>query len=184
MEKLTTTMKEAIKDRIDNITKIAKDYKNIIDHDYQFVDGHEENTFYFKFNKAIKSELVKIENILDDINHARNYIEIGLEFLDWADNYFQNNFNKIINREDAFRNYKDSLSLNRCTSLNIRIFIKKVRLWCQIKGYTYNPEEIMKQRTIAERNFNEIWMYEDTYTGDNVKVYCFYIGNKEETNNQ
>lgn len=67
MEKLTTTMKEAIKDRIDNIEKIAKDYKNLIDHDYQFIDGAEESTFYFKFNRAIKSDLVKVENILDDI---------------------------------------------------------------------------------------------------------------------
>ena len=184
MEKLTPTMKETIKDRIDNITIIAKDYKNIIDHDYQFVDGYEENTFYFKFNKAIKSELVKIENILDDINHARNYIEIGLEFLDWADNYVQNNFNKIINREEAHEDYKHSLPFNRHASVNIRDFIKKVRLWCQIKGHTYNPEEIMNQRTIAERNFNEIWMYGDSYKGEKVKVYCFYIGNKEETNNQ
>lgn len=184
MEKLTTTMKEAIKDRINNITKIAKEYKNIIDYDYQFIDGVEESTFYFNFNRAIKSELVKIENILDDFNQARNYTEIGLEFLDWADNYFQNNFNKIINREEAFENYKYSLPINRYTSLNIRSFIKKVRLWCQIKGHTYNPEEIMNQRTIAERNFNEIWMYADSYTGDEVKLYCFYIENKEETNNQ
>ena len=184
MEKLTTTMKEAIKDRLEDITRIAKDYKNIIDHDYQFVDGHEENTFYFKFNRAIKSELVKIENILDDINHARNYIEIGLDFLDWADNYFQNNFNKIINREEALESYKHSLPFNRYASVNTRNFIKKVRLWCQIKGHTYNPEEIMNQRTIAERNFNEIWMYADSYTGDEVKLYCFYIGNKEETDNQ
>ena len=183
MEKLTKTMKEAIKDRIDNITKIAKDYKNLIDHDYQFIDGAEENTFYFKFNRAIKSELVKIENILDDINHARNYIEIGLDFLDWADNYFQNNFNKIINREEALKDYKHSLPLNRYASVNICNFIKKVRLWCQIKGYTYNPEEIMNQRTIAERNRNEIRFMKVTCDGEKI-CYGFYIGNKEETNNQ
>ena len=182
MEKLTTTMKEAIKDRIDNITKVANDYKNIINHDYQFIDGAEESTFYFKFNRAIKSELVKIENILDDINHARNYIEIGPDFIDWADYYFQNNFNKTINREEAFRNYKDSLSLNRCTRLNIRIFIKKVKLWCQIKGHTYNPEEIMKQRTETERKRNEIRWNDRDIIGNTVSVYGFYIGNKEEDN--
>ena len=101
MEKLTTTIKEAIKDRLEDITRIAKDYKNIIDHDYQFVDGYEENAFYFKFNKAIKSELVRIENILDDINHARNYIELGNEFIDWAEYYFQNEFNKETRRMSA-----------------------------------------------------------------------------------
>lgn len=179
MEKLTTTMKEAIRDRIDNITKITNDYKNIINHDYQFIDGAEESTFYFKFNRAIKSELVKIENILDDINHARNYTEIGLEFLDWADDYFQDNFNKIINREEAFRNYKDSLSLSKCIGLNIRIFIKKVQLWCQIKGHTYNPEEIMKQRTETERKRNEI-----RWNDKGISVYGFYIENKEENDNQ
>lgn len=182
MEKLTTTMKEAIKDRIDNITKIAKDYKNIIDHDYQFVDGCEESTFYFKFNRAIKSELVKIENILDDINHARNYIEIGPDFIDWADYYFQNNFNKVINREEAFESYKHSLPYNRHASLNIRIFIKKVKLWCQIKGHTYNPEEIMKLRTETERKRNEIRWKDEDIIGNTVSVYGFYIGNKEEDN--
>lgn len=182
MEKLTTAMKDAIKDSIFNITKVAYDYKDIINHDYQFIDGAEESSFYFKFNIAIKSELVKIENILDDINHARNYIEIGPDFIDWADYYFQNNFNKVINREEAFKNYKDSLSLNRYTSFNIRIFIKKVQLWCQIKGHTYNPEEIMKQRTETERKRNEIrWNDMDIY-GDTVSVYGFYIGNKEEDN--
>ena len=181
MEKLTTTMKDAIKDRIDNITKIAKDYRNIIDHDYQFDDGTEESTFYFKFNRA-KSELVKIENILDDIYHARNYIEIGLEFLDWADNYFQNNFNKIINREEAFKNYKDSLPFYRCKSrLNILDFIKKVQLWCQIKGHTYNPERIMKQGTEIERNRNEIRFMKVTCDDEKI-CYGFYIGNKEEDN--
>ena len=182
MEKLTTAMKDVIKDRIDNITKIANDYKNIINHDYQFIDGYDENMFYFRFNRAIKSELVKIENILDDINHARNYIEIGPDFIDWADNYFQNNFNKIINREEAFRNYKDSLSLNRCASLNIRIFIKKVQLWCQIKGHTYNPEEIMKLRSETERKRNEIRWNDKDINGKTVSVYGFYIENKEGDN--
>lgn len=182
MEKLTTTMKEAIKDRIDNITKIVKDYRNIIDHDYQFIDGAEESTFYFKFNRAIKSELVKIENILDDINHARNYIEIGPDFIDWADYYFQNNFNKIINREEAFESYKHSLPYNRYASLNIRIFIKKVQLWCEIKGHTYNPEEIMKLRSETERKRNEIRWKDNDIIGNTVSVYGFYIENKEEDN--
>lgn len=183
MEKLTTTMKEAIKDRIDNITKIAKDYKNIIDHDYQFVDGHEENTFYFKFNKAIKSELVKIENILDDINHARNYIELGNEFIDWAEYYFQNEFNKVIDRDEAYVSFKYSLPANGRVGITKSSFIRNVKMWCEIKGYTYNPEDFMKQRTEFERKLNEIRFLKVTYKGEEI-CYGFYIGNKEESNNQ
>ena len=182
MEKLTTTMKEAIKDRIDNITKIAKDYKNIINHDYQFIGGTEESTFYFKFNRAIKSELVKIENILDDINHARNYIEIGLEFLDWADNYFQNNFNKIINRKEAYVFFNYSYPAKRRVDITLSSFIRKVKMWCEIRGYEYNPEDIMKQRTEIERNRNEIRFMKVTNKGEEM-CWGFYIGNKEEESN-
>ena len=74
------------------------------------------------------------------------------------------------------------MSLNRCASLTIRIFIKKVRLWWQIKGHTYNPEEIMKLRSETERKRNEIRWKDEDIIGNTVSVYGFYIGNKEEDN--
>ena len=176
-------MKEAIKDRLEDITRIAKDYKNIIDHDYQFVDGCEENKFYHKFNKAIKSELVKIENILDNINNARNYIEPGLDFIDWADVYFQDKFNMQINRDEAYDSFKYSLPVMERVGITLSSFIRKVKMWCEIRGYEYNPEDIMKQRTEIERNRNEIRFMKVTCDGEK-KCYGFYIGNKEENDNQ
>ena len=181
MEMLTTTMKEAIKDRLDNITRIARDYKCIMDHDYQFIDGYEENTFYFKFNKAIKTELLKIENILDDFNNTRNYVEIGLDFIDWADDYFQDNFNKVIDRDEAFAIF--SLSLPKGYAFKMRNFINKLQLWCKIRGYEYNPKDIMKYKSIAERNHNEIWFTKNKSIGE-TKGYGFYIGKEEEITNQ
>lgn len=183
MKKLTTTIKEAIKDRLEDITRIAKDYKNIIDHDYQFVDGYEENAFYFKFNKAIKSELVKIENILDDINHARNNIELGLNFIDWADVYFQDKFNMQINSDEAYDSFKYSLPVTERVDITKFRFIRKMKMWCEIRGYEYNPEDIMKQRTEIERKLNEIRFMKVTCDGEEI-CYGFYIGNKEENDNQ
>ncbi len=181
MEKLTTAMKDAIKDKIDNITKIAKDYINIIDHDYKFVGGYEENMFYSQFHKAMKSKLLEIENILDNINNARDYIELGIEFIDWADYYFQNEFNKVIDRDEAYVSFKCSFPAKGRITLSS--FIRKVKMWCEIRGYEYNPEDIMKQRTEIERNRNEIRFMKVICDSEKI-CYGFYIGNKEENNNQ
>ena len=174
-------MKDAIKDGIDNITRIAKDYRKIIEHDYKFDDAYGECSFYGKFHQAILSELSNLEKILSD-EERRKYLELGFEFIDWADFYFQNNLNKNIDREEAKRNFEMSLSMKH-RGLSMRDFLRKIKIWCEIRGYVYNPEHIMKMRSDTERKRNEIIWHKDTPFGDE-RVSGFYIGDKEDNNNQ
>lgn len=182
MEKLTTTMKDAIKNRISKIIEIAKDYKTIIDNDYQFDDASGECSFYGKFHQALLSEISGLEKIFSDEIY-RKHLELGSDFIEWADFYFHDNSNKIIDRAEAKRNFESTLS-KKHSEVKMRDFIRKIKIWCEIRGHEYNPEYVMKLRSEFERKHNVIYWDDLDMLDYPVTCYGFYIGGKEEDTNQ
>ena len=148
-----------------------------------FTDYSEEdyNTFYNFMLQNVQLYLKHglIETDMTNIEERQKRYTIGLDFIDWADVYFQDKFNMQIDKEEAFLNFKNSLSQRSQSFVKKKTFTKKLQLWCEIKGYTYNPEEIMRYKSETERKRNEIRWQKESFDGKMTSVYGFYIGNKD-----
>lgn len=121
-----------------------------------------------------------IETDMGDIEDRQKKNKVGLDFLDWADDYFENRFNTIINEDVAFEDFKkNALSKIGQGYMKKNTFTKKVITWCEIKGYEYNPKWYMNNRSETERKRNKI-RYTDTFGNP---CYGFYIYSKEEADN-
>lgn len=86
---------------------------------------------------------------------------IGCHFIVWADSYFWRNredhrFNHIEDLELAFYSYRQHLNIRDYRSMTLNRFLRKLRLWCKVRGYTINPYSIMENRTEQEQDFDEI----------------------------
>lgn len=148
-----------------------------------FTDYSEEdyNTFYNFMLQNVQLYLKHglIETDMSKIEERQKRYAIGVDFIDWADSYFQDKFNMEIDKEEAFCKYKESLSIRSQSFVKKKTFTKKIQSWCEIKGYIYNPEDIMCHKSQTERKRNEIRWQKTTYDGKTVSVYGFYIGNKD-----
>lgn len=121
-----------------------------------------------------------IETEMGDIEERQKKNKVGLDFLDWADDYFENRFNTIINEDVAFEDFKkNALSKIGQGYMKKNTFTKKVITWCEIKGYEYNPKWYMNNRSETERKRNKI-RYTDTLGNP---CYGFYIYSKDEADN-
>ena len=139
------------------------------------------NTFYNFMLQNVQLYLKHglIETDMTNIEERQKRYTIGLDFIDWADVYFQDKFNMQIDKEEAFLNFKNSLSQRSQSFVKKKTFTKKLQLWCEIKGYTYNPEEIMRYKSETEKKRNEIRWQKESFDGKMTSVYGFYIGNKD-----
>jgi hypothetical protein len=116
-----------------------------------------------------------VEPDMPDIAMRQQKAEIGLEFINWADQWFENgHFNKIINKEEAYESWKNTLNRSELAWVTPNKFKKKLCGWCRVRDYTFNPESQMKNRTSTERIRNEL-----RFTNEVGKAcYGFYIENK------
>lgn len=150
-----------------------------------FTDYSEEdyNTFYNFMLQNVQLYLKRglIETDMTNIEERQKRYTIGLDFIDWADVYFQDKFNMNVDKEEAFIDFKNSLSQRSQSFVKKKTFTKKLQLWCEIKGYTYNPEEIMRYKSETERKRNEIRWQKPIFKGSNEmkNAYGFWIGNKD-----
>ena len=133
------------------------------------------NVFYNFMLQAVRTYLQygMVEPDMTNIEERQRFYAIGTDFKEWADVYFLDKFNKNVDKEEAFVNFKNTLSTRGQSFLKKTTFTKKVKLWCNINGYTYNPKWVMDERSETERERNEI-----RWTNEFQKqVYGFYIHN-------
>lgn len=148
--------------------------RNLLD-DYSEEDM---NTFYnFMLQNVVAfMKFGLVEPDMPDIAMRQMKAEIGLEFINWADQWFeQNRFNKIINKDEAFEAWKSSLNRKELAWVTPNKFKKKIIGWCNVRGYVYNPDFQMRNRTATEKQRNEI-RFTDDVTGK--PCYGFFIENK------
>lgn len=175
MENLSKEAKEEIISMLERINKIADNLKSVCKNNYRsFLSPCSEIIFYQQFTMEISDELRRINDIVEYEEH-RLPIEIGAEFIDWADGYFEYKLDMIVEEESAMEDYK----LRTCRRFKIdkSDFNRKLVKWCEFRNYEYNPEYIMKSRTDVERTRNIIL----SIIPEVGKVRCFYIGSKRET---
>ncbi|HOW24516.1 MAG TPA: hypothetical protein PK711_02505 [Bacteroidales bacterium] len=76
--------------------------------------------------------------------------EMGEPFLDWAEKFFSDdrNLNVEIPKGEVFDNYKEDVKSIHLTSISAQRFKKKLKAFCQFKGYyfnqSFNGERIIK----------------------------------------
>ena len=167
-----------------NPDKGVKEMSPKIEFGRDFFDDFSEedyNTFYNFMLQTVSTYLKYglIDADMENIEKRQKYYAVGTDFIDWADTYFQDRFNMQIDKEDAFCNYKSSLSQRSQSFVKKKTFTKKLQQWCEIRGYIYNPEEIMRYKSETERKRNEIRWQKETFEGKTISVYGFYIGNKD-----
>lgn len=125
-----------------------------------------------------------VEPDLDDINNRMERARVGYDFIDWADDYFEERFTtnlsfiNLINKEEAYMSWKSSISKNYEKHVNKNTFTSKMRQWCDIRKYTYNPSEIMRYKSTTEQKRDEI-RQKDSF-GKVTAFFVIYAPEKKE----
>ncbi len=88
--------------------------------------------FYLSVNEKINPPMEKV--MLRNLQS-----EMGVSFMEWADDYFVDKLNVEFNKKEAFENLRTSQNSLRNTSRNK--FVKKLKAWCKFNGYRFMPEE-------------------------------------------
>lgn len=101
----------------------------------------------------------------------RNLIaEIGVVFLEWAEDYFQgNNIDNMVCRKVAYENLKNYNKTMQ--NISSTAFKKKVQQFCELKGYIFNPSD-----RITDKANHRIMAWYDNKTEEH-----FYIEIPKET---
>lgn len=82
-----------------------------------------------------------VEPDMPDIEVRQKRAAVGEVFLNWADDWLYNRLNSEVDRFTAFNAINEY-----CNKLKVRNpitltnFKKKLKLWCDIRGYRFNPE--------------------------------------------
>ncbi len=96
---------------------------------------------------------------------------IGKDFINWADAYFadETRFNTKIPMEKVYDDCRHKLNF----SINKRNFHHKLRLYCELKGYDFNPKELRDHSGQIRDIFYE--------KGEWVIKLCYYLGKSSVT---
>ena len=105
--------------------------------------GEEQwNLFYNIMARAVQFYLKhgKVEAPGLNLIKRRLRQEMGEPFFDWAENYFcdDGTFGTEIAKSDMFLNYKDDVKSSHLVSISAQKFKKKLKAYCQYKGYEFN----------------------------------------------
>lgn len=106
--------------------------------------GEADMNLFYNFmlqNVRTYMRLGLVEPDMPDIELRQKRAAIGEVFGDWADGWLEAHCNDDIDRNEAFANltdYCNRIKVRNAVKLNL--FTKKVRIWCEIRGYTYNPD--------------------------------------------
>ena len=155
--------------------------RNLID-DY---DENDMNTFYNFMLQNVHTYMRfgLIEPDMPDIAMRQMKANIGLDFINWADQWFEQDltgesrFNKNINKDEAYSAWKATLNSKELGWVTPNKFKKKLQGWCKVRGHIYIPEELRANMTKTERDRNEIRFKDDTGR----YVYGFYIEQNPQT---
>ena len=116
--------------------------------------------------------LSPIENL--QINTLK--ASIGDNFMEWADEYFSDeNLNREILKKEMYDDYRNVVGK---MAVQIKNFKKNIALFCQLKGYVFNPQELCNSQGYIKRT---IYSPDGTRT---TKEYFFIGIPKDETNPQ
>lgn len=113
-----------------------------------------------------------IDPDMPDIALRQMKANIGLDFINWADQWFeQGRFDTNINKDEAYSAWKATLNSKELAWVTPNKFKKKLQGWCKVRGHVYIPEHLRTNMTKTERDRNEIRFKDDfgKYT------YGFYI---------
>ena len=96
-----------------------------------------------------------IEPDMPDIELRQKRAAIGEVFGDWADSWLEMRVNDDVDRNEAFSaltEYCNKLKIRNAVKLNL--FTKKVKIWCDIRGYVYNPDWWMMTLSPSDQKRN------------------------------
>ncbi|MDR1554212.1 MAG: toprim domain-containing protein [Prevotellaceae bacterium] len=120
---------------------------------------------YLKFRQRIQPPMAAIEKR----NLQR---EMTDELLWWAEDWFTpDKLNINISNHEVFNAYKETLPDKYKNSMTIKTFTRKLQLFCQYKGYEYNPKDLLKTESEKQRNAPREYK-------DGKDVYCYHIRTK------
>ena len=90
--------------------------------------------------------LSPIENL--QINTLK--ASIGDNFMEWAEEYFADeNLNREILKKEMYDDYRNVVGR---MAVQIKNFKKNIMLFCQLKGYRFNPPELCNSQGYIKRN--------------------------------
>ena len=114
--------------------------------------------------------LSPIENL--QINTLK--ASIGDNFMEWAEEYFaEENLNREILKKEMYDDYRNVVGK---MAVQIKNFKKNIALFCQLKGYVFNPQDLCNSQGYIKRT---------VYNPDNTRTTkeYFFVGiPKDETN--
>ena len=112
---------------------------------------------------------IRINPPMDSIEKRTIQRSLGDEFIYWAEDYFTHErLNRELEKTELFEAYKNTLPIKFREMAKMRNFKDKIQLYCEFKGYVFNPPELLLSETEQERN--EIRKYRD-----NQDLYYFHI---------
>ena len=137
------------------------------------------NLFYNFMLQNVRTymRLGLVEPDMPDIELRQKRAAIGEVFGDWADGWLETKCNADIDRNEAFANltdYCNRLKIRNAVKLNL--FTKKVKIWCEIRGYIYNPDWWMNTLSPSDQK-RKLKRVTDDITKE--KHEYFYIQAKE-----
>ena len=138
------------------------------------------NQFYNFMLQCVRTymQIGLIEPDMPDIEVRQKRAAIGEVFLNWADDWLDNRCNTEVDRFAAFNAITDY-----CNKLKVRNpvtltnFKKKVKLWCEIRGYRYNPDWWMNTLSMSDQKRGWKRVKDDT---TQQSQEFFYIENPQE----
>lgn len=137
-------------------------------------DKEEMNKFYSFMAYCLHTYLkfrVRINPPMDSIEKRNIQRVLGDEFIYWAEDYFTDDkLNVDLEKTELFEAYKKTMPQKFADMVKMRTFKEKLQLYCEFKGYVFNPTELLI--TEAEKDRNEIRKYRD-----NKDLYFFHIRN-------
>lgn len=90
---------------------------------------------------------------MPDIELRQKRAAIGEVFGDWADGWLEARKNSEIDRDEAFKDLNEySKNLRVKTAFTKNSMTKKMKIWCEIKGYLYNPKSWKCQLSPSDRS--------------------------------
>ena len=128
--------------------KIADDFgKNLFD-DYNEEEWNADLNFFaqcLRFYLSVPSPR-KIDAPLKDVTLRKLLADMGSNFKEWADVYFDpegNHVNVCIVREEALEDFVKSTKTTRWTTNK---FTKSLKAYCAYNGYTLNPKDLQNSQ--------------------------------------
>lgn len=112
---------------------------------------------------------VRINPPMDSIEKRNIQRILGDEFILWAEDYLTSEkLNVELEKNELLEAYKKTMPVKFAEMVKMRTFKEKLQMYCEYKGYIFNPHDLLN--TDAERERNEIRMYKE-----GKDLYFFHI---------